>query len=233
MSIEIYMKYSERMLTQVNLFCKFFIRHVLVDTGTQYPLPRITEISFVAVQRSIFTDGVNRMSQKYMNSENDKTEIRTHIPSRFFCMPVNPELSESEWKEYEQKQRSMPGKFLLSIFENLFLGFHLQRSALICQPTFKDTWPLVQSFLSTLEGPIAMIGHNAINFDCRVLLSELKRVNLLESSPFPSNVYFNDSIFAFMDLEKRYHQEIQLVMSNINWKSSECFQKLFILFEKI
>lgn len=100
------------------------------------------------------------------------------------------------------------------------IAFRLCRSVLNCQPTFAESWPLIHSFLSSLSGPIALIGHNVLRFDCRVLLGELRRVKMLEKYPIPSSVYFADSYLAFLDLEKRFHEEISTIMDIINWKKS-------------
>lgn len=75
--------------------------------------------------------------------------------------------------------------------------------------------------LSSFEGPVALIAHNGLRFDCRVLLAELRRTELLEKYPIPSSVYFMDSYLGFLDLEKGYHDEIATIMTNINWRMSK------------
>lgn len=118
---------------------------------------------------------------------------------------MNPELDEAGWSAYDQKTCNVG---------------HLKRSDLEVQPTFAQSWPLFHAFLSSLEGSSVIIAHNGLRFDCRVLLSELRRTNLLDSHSIPSNIKFMDSYMAFLDIEKGYHEEVGAIMSNINWKIS-------------
>jgi hypothetical protein len=115
----------------------------------------------------------------------------------------------------------------MAIYHISTSAFRLQQSRLVCQPTFSESWPLIHTFLSNLTGPVALIGHNALRFDCRVLLAELRRVKMIDKYPIPSSVYFADSYLACLDLEKHYHEEVSTVMNIINWKKSLILLALF------
>lgn len=105
----------------------------------------------------------------------------------------------------------------------------MKRSFLECQPTFAQSWPLFHAFLGSLPSPVALIAHNGLRFDFRVLLAELRRTNLLHTHPIPSNVVFLDSYIAFGNIEKKYLDDLVVLSENMNWKLSK-FLKCLIEF---
>lgn len=84
----------------------------LVDTGSQYLLPRMTEISFVIMSRATYVEGIQRMHNICLN--NEKTDLKVQLPTRIYCQQFNPELSDEEWRAYEQNRNSMTGHYFLN-----------------------------------------------------------------------------------------------------------------------
>ncbi|KAI6199744.1 hypothetical protein M3Y96_00659300 [Aphelenchoides besseyi] len=197
-------------------FLRFKTYNEIFDTNKDVLMPRITEFAIVAVDRDLYIDAMNRLKKEHTNMSFEKSDIFVNVATTSYVKQVNPNLSPSEWSDYEAIQKKCS-------------GMHLRKQDLLPQQTFQEAWPLIRAVLLSFPSPIALIAHNGISrkdlaikhrmhFDYRILLSELQRYDLQKTHPFPKHIYFLDSYMAFADIEKTYHQDVKQIMYGINWR---------------
>ncbi|KAI6237090.1 hypothetical protein M3Y95_00228300 [Aphelenchoides besseyi] len=188
-----------------NNFLRFKTFNEIFDTNKDVFMPRITEFAIVAVDRDLYIDAMNRLKKEHTNVSSETSDIFVNVATTSYVKQINPNLSPSEWSHYEAVQKKCS-------------GMHLRKQDLLFQQTFPEAWPLIRAILLSFPPPIALIAHNGMNFDYRILLSELQRYDLQKTHPFPKHIYFLDSYMAFADIEKTYHQDVKQIMYGINWR---------------
>ncbi|CAD5225129.1 unnamed protein product [Bursaphelenchus okinawaensis] len=179
---------------------KIFDAYDKVDKAGETKLPKIIELSMVAVPRIQFEKHITYLDQNH-KSENKDFRLES-VPSNVLTLQINPDFKQEEWNEYNQKEQ--------------WKYSNLKKEDLIGKLTFKQSWPIINAYLDALPGPVALIAHNGFNFDYRVLLAELRRNNLT-STVFNEKVLFLDTYLAFKDIEKAHHDLIKVVIQSVNW----------------
>ncbi|CAI5452235.1 unnamed protein product [Caenorhabditis angaria] len=163
-------------------------------------LPRITEMSFVAIPRDSFLE----YQEAFKNDEkNGATKLGRYIPTNTHTRQINPNLTSAEWIQYETRRQRAP-------------IVHKQKS-ITCKNQFDREWPAVIDFLNSLEKPVAIVAHNGIKFDFRVIYGEMARYKLLENHPIPKEILFVDSIAMIKQVELKYGEDMQLHCKDIDW----------------
>uniref|UniRef100_A0A1I7YVB6 Exonuclease domain-containing protein n=1 Tax=Steinernema glaseri TaxID=37863 RepID=A0A1I7YVB6_9BILA len=166
------------------------LRELIATTPTK-DLPYITEMSFVTAPRSLILNEIDKMKERHEADSSGSVAVR--IACNVHTRQVRPPFSELQWREYEKKRTTVE-------------AMKLSRSDLEDKSTFAEEWPGVLHVLQTCKKPACLVAHNGVRFDFRVLYAELDRNNLFrEGQQIPDQVYFLDSYFTFMDLEKEYH----------------------------
>lgn len=70
-------------------------------------MPKITEMSFISVPRTLFTEAQNKMAAKATNETSTSTETTTDLPIavnlafNVHTRQLNPLITEAEWEQYE------------------------------------------------------------------------------------------------------------------------------------
>ncbi|KAK0414287.1 hypothetical protein QR680_007249 [Steinernema hermaphroditum] len=139
------------------------LRELIVTTPIKN-LPYITEMSFVTAPRSLVLNAIEEMKQRSEDDSNGSMAVR--LACNVHTRQVKPPLNEQQWKEYENKRKTVE-------------AIKLSRGDLEDKNTFAEEWPGVLHMLQTCKKPVCIVAHNG--------------------------VYFLDSYFAFIDLEKEYH----------------------------
>ncbi|KAI6227480.1 Exodeoxyribonuclease III [Aphelenchoides fujianensis] len=176
-----------------------------IDDNREVVLPRITEFAMVSLPRALYVDGIERVASKHSQATPGATDLFVHVACSSYVRQINPDLTEAEWDAYEQRQQQCD-------------GMHLRKLDLLPQPKFPRVWPEIRAYLESLQPPVVIVAHNGIRFDYRVLLAELQRLESTDEQRFPSAIFFADSYVASLDLEKRYHKEVEGAMGLVDWK---------------
>ncbi|KAH7706224.1 Protein W02F12.4 d [Aphelenchoides avenae] len=169
-------------------------------------MPRITEMSFVAVPRPIFVEAIENMQTLSNLLEEDVEEpLTVSAAVNVHTRQLNPQLTERDWVEYERQRRQCD-------------SMYLSRADLVVKNTFPEEWPGVLNFLQLVKKPACFVAHNGARFDYRILFCELSRHGLLETQSLPDHIYFLDSYLTFMDIEKEYHASVGTAVRCIDWR---------------
>lgn len=164
-------------------------------------VPKITEMSFVSVPRRLYREAM----QRFIFNHRQRNKCLTTDPiSNIHTRQFNPLLDDYQWKEYEEKAKNCN-------------ALRLRKVDLLEKNTFADEWPSFYEMLRLGPKPVLLLAHNGVKYDFRLLYNELKKNNLLQKYPLPSDVLFLDTLVAFMDIEKQYHLEHITSMTGIDW----------------
>uniref|UniRef100_A0A0N5AX22 Exonuclease domain-containing protein n=1 Tax=Syphacia muris TaxID=451379 RepID=A0A0N5AX22_9BILA len=120
-------------------------------------------------------------------------------------LQVNPKLNENEWQEYQSRRA-----------QNNAIRY--AKEDLTDKNCFDVEWKGIELFLQNLPKPLCILAHNGIKYDFQVLYAELRRINQLNSSLFSSEMYFVDTYAMFMSMEKKFHNDLRMLVEFIDWK---------------
>ncbi|CAD5231560.1 unnamed protein product [Bursaphelenchus xylophilus] len=171
------------------------------DQTKETKIPKIMELSMVALPREDFFRCITQVAEQHKDGKKDFRLERVACP--IITLQCNPGLSEAQWEQYDKR-----GQYK---FTNLL------REDVANKLTFRQNWPIIRNFLDVLPAPIALIAHNGLNFDFRILLNELKRNDLMTSQIFKEKVVFADTLLAFQSIEKAHHAVVRTVTESIDW----------------
>ncbi|CAD6186748.1 unnamed protein product [Caenorhabditis auriculariae] len=180
-----------------------FLNHSIINTR-QSDYPRITEMSFVSVQRPTLVE--LREAMEALSEKEPEACLKMKVPCNVHTRQINPKLTAAEWSVYEAKRTGAKKGILV----------HAQRT-LQLKNTFEQEWPSVVQFLDMCPKPVCMVAHNGIYFDFRILYGEIKRANYLERYKIPDDVLFIDSWVMIKQLEERYYNDLQTIIRGIKW----------------
>ncbi|KAK6108902.1 hypothetical protein QQG55_33845 [Brugia pahangi] len=193
---------SQRDLSQI------LLNHIRLTSSNQ--APHIMEISLVSATRKAILSGIRKMDAVMNNNEaDDQASLRSRsssfrIPCNIYSAQIKPKMNQKEWTEYEK------GRFLRSVFV-------YSREDLEDKNDFATEWKGLKLFLEQTRKPVCIIAHNGLRFDFRILYAEFERSGLLDINPIPNQVYFVDSYLMFLDLEKKFHDELRTAIQLLDW----------------
>ncbi|GMR59710.1 hypothetical protein PMAYCL1PPCAC_29905, partial [Pristionchus mayeri] len=171
---------------------------------TEWESPHMTEASFVVVSRRAFESAIEKMRKKAAEmNENPDMVAQTPVPSNIHTRQLRPNLSEDQWRMYENIRRPETAR--------------LTRSVLSEKCTFTEEWPGLLHVLKTAPKPACIVAHNALRYDMRVLHAELKRGALLEEGWLPEEVFFVDSLLAFRQIDKEDAIHVSSLVGGTDW----------------
>lgn len=189
--------------------------------ATGEKVPRVLELSMVALPKSRFLEWAQFMRGKHRRNEAD---FRVLNPSAsVLTLQFDPMFSADQWQAYENRNQaqcefsqSVRHSFLLSVLDT-----NLHKEDLVNRMTFAHNWPIVECFLSSMPGRVALIAHNGLGFDFRVLYRQLRDHSLTDSRNLSDKLVFLDSLFAFKDLDKQHLDYVCGLVRGINWRNGE------------
>ncbi|KAF8384514.1 hypothetical protein PRIPAC_73656 [Pristionchus pacificus] len=220
-----------------------FIFFDLESTGLFTRCPHMTEASFVVVSRGAFEAAVEKMRKKAgEQGENPEITVQTPVPANIHTRQLRPNLSEDQWRMYENirrpesqldhrvrsgwigngwvENRVVDGSKIVVRWmrmEAILIAARITRAVLSEKATFAEEWPGLRHVLKTAPKPTCIVAHNALRYDMRVLHVELQRAALLEDGWLPEEVYFVDSLLAFRQIDREDATHISSLVGGTDW----------------
>ncbi|GMS81936.1 hypothetical protein PENTCL1PPCAC_4111, partial [Pristionchus entomophagus] len=166
--------------------------------------PHMTEASFVVVSRGAFEAAIEKMRKKATEQlENPEVTVPTRVASNIHTRQVRPDLSEEQWRMYENIRRPETAR--------------LTRSVLSEKASFAEEWPGLHHVLKIAPKPACIVGHNALKYDMRVLHAELQRSEMLQDGWLPDEVFFVDSLLAFRQIDREDAAHLSSLVAGTDW----------------